>query len=101
MADNKTTDTRVYFFDKPGNVKLVIYSLYASCGLLLLLDFIVHRHTYHQWETLLGFYSIYGFIACTAIVFGSKVLRTFVERDEKYYNENHASDTLGADHVDE
>lgn len=99
MADNKTNDTRRYFFDKPGNVKLVIFTLYVSCGLLLLLDFIVHRHILHEWEKLLGFYSIYGFISCTAIVFGSKILRTFVERDENYYNE--VSDNLGADHVDE
>jgi hypothetical protein len=93
-------DTK-HFFDHPGNVKLVIYSLYGCCGLLLLLDFIVHRHIYHKWETLLGFYSIYGFVACTAIVFGSKVLRTFVEREEEYYNDNHTSEKVGADHVDE
>ncbi len=90
-----------HFFDNPGNVELVIYSLYVCCGLLLLLDFIVHRHTYHEWENLLGFYSIYGFVACTAIVFGSKVLRTFVEREEEFYNDNHTSEKVGADHVDE
>lgn len=99
MADNTTTDNKRYFFDKPRNVKLVIYGLYASCGLLLLLDFIVHRHILHEWEKLLGFYSIYGFISCTAIVFGSKILRTFVERDEDYYND--VSNNSGADHVDE
>ena len=36
MADKKR-----YLFDNPRNVKIVLYSLYISCGILLLLDFIV------------------------------------------------------------
>jgi hypothetical protein len=95
------TEKTKYLFDNPNNVKLVIYGLYGCCGLLLILDFIVHRHIYHKWETLLGFYSIYGFVACTAIVFGSKILRSFVEREEEYYNDNHTSKTLGDKNVDE
>ena len=78
-------DKKLYLFDNPRNVKIVLYTLYISCGILLLLDFIVHRHTQHRWEELLGFYSIYGFIGCSAIVIGSKWLRGVVERDEDYY----------------
>ncbi len=88
MADN-----RRYLFDNPRNVKLVLLTLYISCGVLLLLDFIVHRHTIHHWERLLGFYAIYGFIGCTGIVLGSKVLRTLVERDEHYYDDDDADET--------
>lgn len=80
MAEKKE-----YFFDNPRNVKLVLYTLYGSCTILLLLDFIIHRHIIHQWEQLLGFYSIYGFLGCTGIVLGSKVLRILVQRDEDYY----------------
>ena len=83
MADN-----RRYFFDNPRNVKLVLFILYGSCGLLLLLDFIVHRHSIHAWERLLGFYAIYGFVGCTAIVLASKVLRTLVQRREDYYDDD-------------
>ena len=78
-------DKKLYLFDKPRNVNIVLYGLYVSCGILLLLDFIIHRHTQHPWEGLLGFYSIYGFIGCAAIVIGSKWLRGMVERDEDYY----------------
>jgi len=78
---------RKYFFDNPRNVKLVIYTLYGSCGVLMLLDFFVHRHIIHHWEGLLGFYSIYGFVGCTAIVLGSKLLRIFVQRGENYYGD--------------
>lgn len=80
MAENKK-----YLFDNPRNVKLVLYTLYVSCGILLMLDFIIHRHVIHHWEQLLGFYSIYGFLGCTGIILGSKVLRLLVQRDEDYY----------------
>lgn len=80
MADKKE-----YLFDNPRNVRVVLYTLYVSCAVLVLLDFFIHRHIIHQWEELLGFYSIYGFIGCTAIVFGSKLLRLMVQQDEDFY----------------
>jgi len=81
MAEEKK-----YLFDNPRNVKLLFYTLYVSCAVLLLIDFIIHRHILHHWEQLLGFYSIYGFIGCTGIVLGSKVLRVLVMQDEDFYD---------------
>jgi hypothetical protein len=97
MADDK----KQYLFDKPRNVKIVFYSLYISCAVLMLLDFIVHRHISIGWEQLLGFYSIYGFVGCTSIVFGSKLLRTIVKRDEDYYERDELTGEEGGQHVDE
>jgi len=96
MADRKQ-----YLFDKPRNVRIVLYVLYISCGILILLDFVVHRHVSHPWEQLLGFYSIYGFIGCVSIVFGSKWLRILVKRDEDYYDRDEMSEVQGEQHVDE
>lgn len=94
-------DKNNYLFDNPRNVQAVLYILYISCGLLLLLDFIIHRHTIHHWEDLLGFYSIYGFIGCTAIVIGSKWLRALVEREEDYYTKDELSRAGEGRHVDD
>ncbi len=96
MADEKE-----YFFDKSRNVKLVLYSFYVSCAVLLLLDFIVHRHMSHSWEHLLGFYSIYGFIGCVSIVFGAKWLRTIIRRDEDYYDRDELKTESEGEHVDD
>lgn len=96
MADKKR-----YLFDKPQNVKKLLYSLYVSCAILILLDFIVHRHVSHPWEQLLGFYSIYGFIGCVSIVFGSKWLRILVKRPEDYYDRDELNEEAGGQHVDE
>ncbi|MEE4240331.1 MAG: hypothetical protein V2I36_02620 [Desulfopila sp.] len=75
-----------HFFDNPRNVQIILYLLYASCVLLFILDFIIHRHTYHHWEGLLGFYAVYGFIGCVVLVLIAKWMRTFLMRDEDYYD---------------
>ena len=59
---------RQYVFDKPENVRLFFRIFYVACGLLLLLDFIVHRHDTHPWDGLTGFYPIYGFAGITVLV---------------------------------
>jgi len=100
MAENKN-ENKKYLFDKPRNVKILLYSLYVGCAILILLDFVVHRHVSYSWERLLGFYSIYGFISCVSIVFGAKVLRIMVKRDENYYERDALSEDEGGQHVDE
>lgn len=75
-----------YLFDKPQNIKRLLYILYASCALLFVLDFVVHRHVYHRWENLWGFYPIYGFVGCVVLVLIAKWMRTFLMRPEDYYD---------------
>ncbi len=75
-----------HFFDNPRNIQIVLYLLYTCCILLFILDFIIHRHTYHHWEGLLGFHAVYGFIGCVVLVLVAKWMRTFLMRDEDYYD---------------
>ena len=60
--------------------------MYIICILLVLLDFILHRHVMHEWEQLAGFYAIFGFVACVMLVLGAKQLRNIVMRKEDYYD---------------
>lgn len=78
---------KTYFFDKPQNVRRVLYALYSICGALVALDFIIHRHIYHPWEKLWGFYPLYGFIGCVVLVVVAKWMRTFLMRSENYYEQ--------------
>jgi len=75
-----------HLFDKPRNVTRLLRSLYAICALLLLLDFILHRHVTHSWESIPGFYAIFGFVACVSLVLAAKLLRKLVKRNEGYYH---------------
>lgn len=74
-----------YLFDDPKNVKRVLYILYSCCALLLILDFVIHRHVMHSWENLWGFYPLYGFVGCVILVLVATWMRSFLMRDEDYY----------------
>ncbi|ACV26191.1 hypothetical protein [Kangiella koreensis] len=85
MAKQNNTEKQ-YLFDNPKNVKRLLYVVYAICIVLVLLDFVIHRHIYHSWESLFGFYAIYGFVGCVVLVLVAKWMRTFLMRDEDYYD---------------
>lgn len=74
-----------YLFDDPKNVQRVLHILYSCCALLLILDFVIHRHVMHRWESLWGFYPLYGFVGCVILVLVATWMRTFLMRDEDYY----------------
>ncbi len=75
------------FFDKADNIKILLRVLYAICAGLFLFDFVYHRHAIHSWENLLGFYALYGFIACVVLVLAAKEMRKVVMRNQEYYDE--------------
>lgn len=73
------------WFDRPESVRLLLRGLSICCALLVLADFVIHRHTAHPFEDWYGFYAIYGFVACVLLVVLAKYLRKLVMRDEDYY----------------
>ena len=75
-----------HVFDDPRNVKRVLSVLYVVCAGLVLIDFVHHRHVIHSWEILWGFYAIYGFVACVALVLIAKEMRKLLMRSEDYYD---------------
>lgn len=75
------------FFDKAGNIKKLLRIFFSLCGGLFLLDFVLHRHVIHPWDHLWGFYALFGFVACVALVLGAKEMRKVVMRNEQYYDE--------------
>ncbi len=77
---------RKHLFDDPRNVRLLVRGLVGCCLVLFGLDFVLHRHTVHPWESFPGFYALYGFIACVILVMLARELRKLVMRDEDYYD---------------
>lgn len=80
-------DDKTYFFDNPANVKRLLIGFYIICAILVILDFVIHRHTGFSWEKIPAFYAIYGFVACVVLVVLAKEMRKFVMRKEDYYDE--------------
>jgi hypothetical protein len=89
-------DGRKHVWDNPANVKRFIKGFFITCLLLLLLDVLFMAHLIHRHlsfdegvfpvEGWPGFFSLYGFIACTLIVLFAKPLRKAVMRSEDYYD---------------
>jgi hypothetical protein len=81
-------DEKAALFDNPRNVKRLLVTFFISVGFLLLVDLIYHRHAIFPWEGWFGFYAVFGFVACVALVLAAKhVLRPIVMRDEGYYDQ--------------
>lgn len=74
------------FFDKPENIRKILRVFYVICILLVVVDFIVHRHVYHTWENVPAFYAIYGFVGCVILVLIAKLMRKVIMKEEDYYD---------------
>lgn len=83
----KQQDKKDYLFDKPENVSRLLNVFYALCVILVIADFILHRHIGFAWENIPAFYALYGFVACVALVVIAKKIRAVVMRKEDYYDE--------------
>ena len=87
------------WLDDFDNVRKVYRGLWAVCLLLLvggegLLRWAHHRaqqagETHHgfAFESWPGFYALFGFIACVALVLAAKELRKLLMRSEDYYGD--------------
>jgi hypothetical protein len=84
MSDEKENP---HLFDRPENVERLLNGFYTICILLVLADFVVHRHIGFGWEKIPAFYAIYGFVACVLLVLIAKKIRNVVMRKEDYYDE--------------
>ncbi len=90
-ASSKNGDRR-HLWDDPKNVQILIWVFWACCAIVFALDFAFHRHPSFEGETLpieemVGFYSIYGFVACVLLVLVAKQMRKVLMRSEDYYGE--------------
>ena len=82
-----TDEHTTYLFDNPRNVRRVVLGLVGACVILAGLDLVLHRHVAHPWETMFGFYAVYGFVACVLLVLLANEMRKLLIRKEDYYDD--------------
>ena len=82
---------KTYWLDQPRNVTIIVWVLVAVCALLFFVDAFYHKHPHFEIERLFGFYGVYGFFVCIALVLVAKSLRTILMRPEDYYDTPEAS----------
>ena len=74
------------WLDDPKNVTKLVWWLVAVCTLVFVADAFYEKHPHFQVEKWFGFYAIFGFVVCVGLVLGAKWMRTFLKRDEDYYD---------------
>ncbi len=88
--NNDPAPEKKHVFDNPGNVKRLLRIFFAVCVAMIALDFVVHRHpSFAEGEFAaegwLGYYAIYGFVACVLLVLIATQMRKLLMRAEDYY----------------
>jgi len=73
------------FFYQPNIIRWILRILYGICILLVIADFVVHRHSITAMEKVPVLYGLYAFIACAIFVFVASQLRKVLMRNEDYY----------------
>ena len=82
------------FFEKSSRLRASLIVFIILCVCLFAIDFFVKRYVYFEIEGVYNFYSIYGFIMFSIIIFGSRLLRSLLGRSENFY------DKKAVDHED-
>ena len=73
------------FFEKASRLRALLVTFLFLCLCLFVTDFFVKRYVYFEIESTYNFYSIYGFIMFSVIIFGSRLLRLLLGRQENFY----------------
>lgn len=79
------------FFYRPEVIQWILRVFYAICVVLVVVDFLVHRHIVSNIEKIPAFYAIYGFIACVILVLIATEMRKMLMREEHYYEKGEGS----------
>jgi hypothetical protein len=74
-----------YWLDSPRNVTRLYRGLWAVGTALVLAELLVRKHEELALAEWFGFYALFGFAACVALVLTAKALRRVLRRPEDYY----------------
>ena len=77
---------RRYWLDDPANVTRLYRGAWVAGLLLVAANFVLDRHDDLTFAETIGFYAVYGFVACVSLVLAAKLLRRCVKRPEDYYD---------------
>lgn len=73
------------WLDHPENRTEVFWSVVAAYVATIVAGFFVHWHPHFSFEQVPGFFAIFGLLCSIGLVLGAAWLRTWIMRDEDYY----------------
>ncbi len=84
MSEDKNQAS--HWLERSGSVDKIIRTLGIICALVVAADFFYEKHGHYSWEDFPGFYALFGFVSCVALVLAATQLRRILKRDEDYYD---------------
>ncbi|MDJ0781849.1 MAG: hypothetical protein QNJ22_07740 [Desulfosarcinaceae bacterium] len=86
MPSQRGDKAELRFLDTPEAQARLRRYFYVALVVLMLVELIIPKHGHFPWEAAYGFYAVYGFMGCVALIFIAKGLRWLVQRGEDYYD---------------
>jgi hypothetical protein len=81
----QSNDEPMRWLDQPQNVSKLYWALWIACGLLLLVEPLIHKHGEVAVEDWFGFHGWFSFVGCVVLVLLALALRRILMRPEDYY----------------
>ena len=76
----------VHWLVRPRTIRLLWIAFVAVLAATVGAGFLVDMHPHFEVEGWPAFFAIFGFIACVAMVLGSKLLGMLLKREDTYYD---------------
>ena len=76
----------VHWLMRPQNIRRLWIAFGTVLVATVAAGFVVDLHPHFEIERLPAFFALYGFLACVAMVVGSKLLGFLLKREDTYYD---------------
>lgn len=76
----------IHWLMRPRTIRGLWVGFIAVLAATVAAGFAVDLHPHFEIERLPAFFALYGFLACVAMVVGSKLLGFLLKREDTYYD---------------
>ncbi|MEO5677193.1 MAG: hypothetical protein ABIQ84_06570 [Usitatibacter sp.] len=76
----------MHWLYRPGSVRKLWIGFVVVLAATVIAGFVVDMHPHFAFESWPAFFAVFGFLACVALVFGSKLVGALLKRPDTYYD---------------
>lgn len=91
MSERPTQDTgnekELHWLVRPSTIRRLWWIFGVVLALTVLAQLVIDIHAYFAVDGWFGFYALFGFLSCVAMVLFAKVLGYVLKRPDTYYDD--------------